>query len=1384
MNNSGPFFIWKGCAGRAGTFLRVACTALLLVALGVTAAGAAVGRKLQRSGATGVRYAALPLAFEQNRGQAPQAVKFLARGSGFTVFFTKHGATLSLERSAGKSQGLSSAIGMRHAAAQSRRHGKRRRGCASRYGGKVRKDILQLRWVGAKAAPQVAGAEKQAGRSNYLLGNDPTKWVKAVPAFSKVAYRGLYPGVDLVYYGNHRELEFDLKVAPGAGLGAVRLQIAGEKRPAAKARVDSAGDLVVPTRAGDVRFRKPVAYQPDGNSGRHSVAASYVIAKGGAIGFVVSGYDRSKPLVIDPVLSYSTYLGGSDYNYATGIAVDASGYTYITGYSSSVDFPVSGGVQGVFAGGSCNTEVNTTPCFDAFVAKLNPQGTGLVYSTYLGGTGDDEGVRIAVDTSGQAYVAGFTDSLDFPTAGPLQGSNGGGACGTTAYPTPCYDAFVAKLAASGSSLVYSTYLGGTGDDFASSIAADSSGNAYVGGLTSASNFPVTYGALQTSYGGGPFDGFVAKINPTGSSLVYSTYLGGSQEDHVNGIVLDSSGDAFLTGQTNSSNFPVKGGFEAQYTAASCGSALSNFPCFEGFVSELNPTGSALVYSSYLGGTAASYGSDIALDSTGAAYIAGWTTSKDFPVTPGAYNTTWGGTNEIFVAKIAPGGGAISYATYLGDIYPDQANAIAVDGSGNAWIAGFTYGGKFPVASPLQAASGGLYDAIVSELNPTGSTLLFSTYLGGTGDEAANDLALDSSGNVYVAGDTFSTDFPITPSAMTTGYTGGSYDAWIAKIGPQNAAGLTAAPNPLVFTGQEINTTSTPSALKIGDAGSAALSISEISVKGPFAETSQCGQSVAPGTQCSVNVTFKPTATGTQKGTLVITDSAAGSPHTINLSGFGTSGAVSLSASSLNFGAVVVGASSTQTVTLTNPAQSPLDIFSIQAGGDYSQTNTCGSVVNAGASCTISVTFTPSTLGTSVGTVILTDTGLGSPQTITLTGTGATPPAASLLPASLTFGAQAVGTTSLPQTVTLANTGGAPLSVASITTTGSFAETNNCGASVAGGASCSISVTFTPSQTGAATGTLSVSDNAAGSPQTASLSGNGGFSFTLTAGQSSVTVLEGTAQAQFTLSAASSSGFTGSIVLGCANVAPATCAFAPASISPGQSSTLTVGNLGAVTSSSLNFTVTGTLATTTSSTSSSSTATSGTSMATLLLSVQFADFTLAATPASASIDAGQTAKYSLTVTPVNGLGMPVSLACSGAPKGATCSFSSSTLQVSASGSAQATLTVQTTARSLAHPPSSGWRGRPFSEFPVWLGCAFLTLMLISAGFRRRTPAVAMRMALLALLVSLAMAACGGGGGGGGISPGTNNGTPAGKYTLVLTATAQSLSHTSQVTLQVQ
>ena len=1242
----------------------------LILTAGVLFADSAAGLEHKAESQGVGSYGHLPLAFEQNRGQAPPSVKFLARGSASTVYLSAREMFVVL-----------------HGSKQSPERAPAPRGSSSFTDPQVipATGFLRVGLVGANSASAAEGSGALAGKSNYFIGKDSAKWIRNVPTYSQVKFRDVYPGIDAVYYGNARELEFDFVVSPGADPRAIRLKIT-TKRGRPNLHVEPNGDLVVGAAAEEVRFRSPRVYQKIGspqNQRARFLPARYRIENGGQVRFEVGDYDRAKPLIIDPVLSYSTYLGGTDFNYASGIAVDGSGNAYLTGYTTSVDFPVKGGVQGTFSGGSCDTEVNTTPCFDAFVAKLNPQGSALLYSTYLGGTGDDRGIRIAVNAAGEAYVAGFTDSLDFPTASAFQGSLGGGACGTTAYPSPCFDAFVAKLSASGSSLIYSSYLGGSGDDFASDIAVDLSGNAYVSGLTSAANFPTTYGALQTSLGGGPFDGFVTKIGPAGTAPVYSTYLGGNGEDHVAAIALDASGNAYLTGQTNSANFPTHGGFQPNYTATTCGSALNSFPCFEAFVSKLNPTGSALVYSSYLGGTAASYGNGIALDSSLNAYVAGWTTSMDFPVTSSAYETTYNKSNEAFVAKVNAAGSALAYATYLGGANPDVANAIGVDASGNAYVAGYAYGGGFPVVSPLQMASGGFYDAFVSELSAAGTGLVHSTYLGGTGNDYANDLALDALGNLYVTGATFSADFPTTPSALTTAYTGGSYDAWVAKIGPQNAAGLSAVPNPLAFPNQAINTTSAPQAVKLGDAGSAPLGISSIVMTGDFAQTNNCGEKVAPAATCSVNVTFKPTAVGTRTGAMTITDTAAGSPQTVKLTGYGASGAVSLSANSLDFGSVPVGTTSaSQAVTLTNVAQSPLDISSIQALGDYSQSNTCGSVVSSGGSCTITVTFSPASAGTIVGSVVITDSAADSPQTITLTGTGAS-------------------------------------------------------------------------------------------------------SFSLTAEAASVTVLEGTAQATFTVFVSAAPGFTGSIALGCADIAPATCSFNPATIAPGISSTLTVGNLNEVTSTSLSFTVTGTVVQTSStltSTSGTVSTTGSTTTTTLRLTVEFEDFTLSASPSQASIDAGQTATFTLTLTPVNGFNLAVALVCDGAPNTTSCSLSPQPVNMDGLAPVEATLQLATTSRAWVAPPGSV---RPFPLRGLWWWWALLGLLLALFAARKRPPGVwaLARRATPVILVFLLTASCGGGGGS--ISPPpSSQGTPAGTYTLTVSATAQSLSHSGTVTVKVK
>jgi Beta-propeller repeat/Cep192 domain 4 len=1247
----------------------IVLASLLILSPSVLGVGSAVGLNHAAKSNAAERRAALPLAFEPNRGQAVPDVKFLAHGNASTVFLSATDILMVLRRGKSSSRGGFASRGRPLFAGTSLN---------------APSEVLRVCLEGANAAAAAEGRAQLAGTSNYFIGNDSAKWIRNVPTYASVKFRGVYPGIDAVYYGNRRKLEFDFIVAPGASPRTISLKITG-KRSHASVRMGQNGNLFVRTLAGDLSFAKPRVYQMGGNPGMQSrrfVRSRYAIKKDGRLSFEIGPYDRTKPLIIDPVLSYSTYLGGTDFNYASGIAVDGSGNTYITGYTTSTDFPMKNAAQGVFSGGTCDTEVNAAPCFDAFVAKLNPQGSGLLYSTYLGGTGDDRGIRIAVDAAGEAYIDGLTDSLDFPVMSAFQNSPGGGTCGTTAYPSPCYDAFVAKLSESGSSLVYSSYLGGTGDDFATDIAVDSNGDAYVSGFTSAANFPTTNGAFQTSYGGGPFDGFVAKVNPAGTALVYSTYLGGSGEDHVAAVALDASGNAYLTGQTNSVNFPIQGGFQPRYTATTCGSALSSFPCFEAFVSKLNPAGTALVYSSYLGGTAASYGNGVALDSSENAYVAGWTTSKDFPVTPSAYETAYAGSDEAFVAKVSPAGDALEYATYLGDTNPDVANAIAVDASGNAYVAGYAYGGGFPVVSPLQMSSGGFYDAMVAELNASGSGLIFSTYLGGTGDDYANDLALDASANLYVAGDTFSADFPTTPSALTTAYTGGSYDAWIAKISPQNAAGLSVVPNPVVFPVQAINTTSAPQTVKLGDTGSAPLGLSKIVITGDFAQTNDCGETVAPGTTCSLSITFTPTAEGARTGTMTLTDTAAGSPQTIQLNGYGTSGAVSLSPNSLDFGSVPVGTTSaSQSVTLTNPAQSPLGISNIQVQGDYSQSNNCGSIVKAGGSCSIAVAFSPASAGTSVGSVVITDTAAASPQTVVLTGTGVLP-------------------------------------------------------------------------------------------------------FSLTAQETSVSVLEGTNQAVFTVSVSAGTGFTGSIALGCANAAPAKCSFSPATITPGEPSTLTVGNLKQVTSTSLSFAVTGTVVQTSgalTSTSGTIATSDSTSTATLPLTVKFEDFTISASPSRATIGAGGTATFTFTLTPVNGFNLPVALACGGSPPQSTCTLSFFSVNMDGSASAKVTLSLATTSRSLIGSPPGGqllpwdgWRLR-------WLGLWgwFVLLVLAGIAIRDRRTGICEKAALI-VVVCLLAASCGGGAGGVGPPP-SQGGTPAGTYALHVTGTAQSLSHSVTVTL---
>jgi beta-propeller repeat-containing protein len=684
-------------------------------------------------------YGKLPLSFEANAGQTDPAVRFLSRGSGYSLFLTDSEAVLVLKKKdtpAAPAQAAQAKLTAKAAAPSQ----------------KSTPAVLRMKLVGAKPPANVTGQGELAGKVNYFIGKDPAKWRTDAPTYSKVRYERVYSGIDLVYYGNQRQLEYDFVVAPGADPARIRLGFDGAR----KMRVDAHGDLLVETTGGAVRWQKPVVYQ-ETSGARKQIEGKYLLRRGHQVGFEVASYDATKPLIIDPTLVYSTYLGGSGDDTGFGIAVDSSGNAYVTGQTGSTDFPTTAGTfQPALAGGGT----------DAFVTKLNAAGNGLVYSTYLGGSGPDEAIGIAVDSSGNAYVTGMTFSTDFPTtAGAFQTANAG-----------ISDVFVTKLNAAGNGLVYSTYLGGSNLDSifdgGSGIAIDSSGNAYVTGYTFSTNFPTTAGAFQTAFGGGAWDAFVTKLNAAGTGLVYSTYLGGNGTDTGSGVAVDSSGNAYVTGGTSSTDFPTTAG---AFQTAKPG--ITN-----AFVTKLNASGSGLLYSTYLGGSGFEFGYEIGIDSSGNGYVTGFTTSANFPTTAGAFQTVFAdGGGDAFITELNASGSGLLYSTYLGGNGLDFAKGIALDSSGNAHVTGFTSSTNFPTTvGAFQTVFAGGSDAFVTKLDATGTGLLYSTYLGGSGFDEGNGIAVDSSGSAYVAGDTNSTNFPTTAGAFQTANAGSS-DAFVAKF---------------------------------------------------------------------------------------------------------------------------------------------------------------------------------------------------------------------------------------------------------------------------------------------------------------------------------------------------------------------------------------------------------------------------------------------------------------------------------------------------------------------------------------------------------------------------------------------------------------------------
>jgi hypothetical protein len=1092
-------------------------------------------------------YGKLPFSFEENIGQTAREVRYVAHGGRYDLFLTAQEALVALRPSGHWDFSPRHRFATLRALREARRNARQAEPTTT----------LGLEFEGSNPQPKITGADALPGKVNYFIGSDPRKWHTDVPTFAKVKYAGLYPGIDLIFYGRQNHLEYDFVVAQGADPGAIALKVNGAR----KMRVDSRGDVLVSVPGGEVRLQKPAIYQQV-HGERREIDGKYKIGAEQRLTFSVASYDRSEPLILDPVLDYSTYVGGTADDNAAGVAVDTNGDAFIVGTSSSTDFPTTpnGFIQQPLT-------ANVSSATAAFVAELNPAGNTLLYSSYIAGSTPAEmAFGVAVDPTGKVYVTGQTGSSDFPTSAAIPGFKTGTNAGATSYPTSFLVKFDPTQTTGANSFLYSTFIGGTNGigpngDVGQSVAADSSGNAYVTGLTDCTpgtatdltTFPIV-GGFQTTLGNtnGGGNAFLAKINTTvsgSSSLISSSYLGGDAAlypganspgygDAGFGVAIDSSANAYIVGTTTSSNLGSLTTTGLTYPAGNTSNTA--------FFAKINTAtaGSQTVsYLTYLGGTGPDFGNAIGIGPNNVAYLTGSTSSLNFPVTSGAYQTTGNAAGVVFVALIdtsKPVADSPTNATFVGANDGDVGNGIQADAQGNAYVAGATASTAFPVTvGALQTTfpTGAFGTGFVLELNPTLSTLLYSSFFGGSGDgnnqdiDYAAGIALNSSTppNVYIAGQTFSTNLPVagTPvSPLHAGLHGGS-DAYVAEL--TLIPSLTVSPSPFDFGVQLVGVSTPPQAFTVTNNTSSAITFTSIVVTGvspaantDFAKSSDgCSPSVGAGASCTVNVTFTPSVAAAESATLVITAmvSNGGLSSTdvfdVNLSGTGshTPPAVGFTPSTLSFGNQTLNTTSTPAlpVTLKNTGTGPLTINAIVASGDFAETSTGANAcpinpatLAAGATCTINVTFTPTALGTRTGTLAVTDNAVGSPQTVPLTGTGVAAPSAALMPTSLTFSGQMLTTTSAAQPVTLKNTGTGPLTISTIAASGDFAETstgaNACPinpATLAAGATCTISVTFAPTAVGARSGTLTVTDNASGSPQTVALTGTG-WDFQVTA----------------------------------------------------------------------------------------------------------------------------------------------------------------------------------------------------------------------------------------------------------------------------------------------
>ncbi len=689
----------------------------------------------------------IPLYFIPNKGQMDEKARFYAKTSRYTLWMTKEGLVFDSMKSTGAIE-VNEDTGNDHSKFKIQN---------SKL---INRDVSRLVFLDANNNPEMVPIEKTPHKVNYIKGKDRSKWLTGIQTSKAVLYKNVYKNIDLKVYGIEKQIEYDWIVKPGGDPQNIRIQYRNVKGT----RIDERGNLLIETQLGELIHKRPVSFQdiclehgawsmePKSKGERRvdvNVNVEFKKIGENTYGFDVGEYDKSRELIIDPVvMAYSTFLGGSGDEYGYALAVDSSGSAYVTGETYSTDFPVDDAYQNSFGGGN----------YDAFVTKFSASGSSLVYSTYLGGSDNEAGEGIQVNSSGKAYVTGYTHSTDFPTQSAFQNTHGGGD----------KDAFVTILSSSGSSLTFSTYLGGSSTDIGYALALGSSDNIYVTGKTASTDFP-TQNAYTATYRGGDYDAFVTKFSVSGSSLVYSTFLGGNGRDEGYGIVESSSGNAYVVGRTNGSNFPMQNAFQNTHGGGD----------YDAFVTKFSSSGTSLIYSTFLGGNLNDSGWGIAVDSSGNAYAAGDTYSSDFPTQDAYQGTHAGGGKDAFVTKFSTTGTTLDYSTFLGGIEVDAAAHVVVNSIGNAYVTGLTQSSDFPVKRAYQSAYSGNFDVFVSMFSTTGSSLNFSTFLGGGDEETGRAIAIDSTGNIYVAGFTESFDFPTVNAYQNT--LKGDLDAFVCKF---------------------------------------------------------------------------------------------------------------------------------------------------------------------------------------------------------------------------------------------------------------------------------------------------------------------------------------------------------------------------------------------------------------------------------------------------------------------------------------------------------------------------------------------------------------------------------------------------------------------------